>query len=66
MGILVGLVGALVGGRVMSTVLYEVRPSDPPTLVVVGLVLLAAAILASWWPAYRASRLDPVETLRSE
>jgi predicted permease len=65
-GILVGLAGALAGGRVMSTVLYDVRPTDPPTLLVVGLVLLAAAVLASWWPAYRASRLDPVETLRSE
>jgi predicted permease len=65
-GILIGLGGALAGGRLISTVLYDVHPTDPPTLAVVVLVLLGAAIAASWWPAYRASRLDPVETLRTE
>jgi ABC-type antimicrobial peptide transport system permease subunit len=65
-GMLIGLGGAIAGGRMLSTVLYDVRPSDPLTLVIVGLVLLGAAVAASWWPAYRASRLDPVETLRTE
>jgi putative ABC transport system permease protein len=65
-GLSIGLAGALAFGRVMSTVLYGVQPRDPGTLAIVGLVLLAAACAASWWPAYRASRLDPVETLRSE
>jgi ABC-type antimicrobial peptide transport system permease subunit len=65
-GIVIGLGGALAGGRLISTVLYGVHPTDPSTLVVVVLVLLGAAVAASWWPAYRASRLDPVETLRTE
>jgi ABC-type antimicrobial peptide transport system permease subunit len=65
-GILIGLGGALAGGRLISNVLYDVHPADPPTLIVVGLALLGAAVAASWWPAYRASRLDPVETLRTE
>jgi putative ABC transport system permease protein len=65
-GILIGLGGAIAGGRLISNVLYDVHPTDPPTLIVVGLALLGAAVAASWWPAYRASRLDPVETLRTE
>jgi putative ABC transport system permease protein len=65
-GIVIGVAGALACGRLVSTVLYDVRPTDPPTLIGVGLVLLAAAVAASWWPAHRASQLDPVEALRSE
>jgi putative ABC transport system permease protein len=65
-GIVIGLGGALAGGRFVSTVLYGVRPTDPWTLIGVALVLLGAACAASWWPAHRAARLDPVETLRSE
>jgi len=51
--------------RLMQSLLFEVQPTDPVTLVVVamGLVLLAAA--ASWVPARRAMSVDPVEALRN-
>jgi ABC-type antimicrobial peptide transport system permease subunit len=47
-------------------VLFEVSPLDPPTYVVGAIVLLAAAVLASYVPARRALGADPVEALRSE
>jgi predicted permease len=63
-GVALGLAGALAATRVLQSLLFEVEPTDPATLVVVsvGLVLLAAA--ASWVPARRAMRVDPVEALR--
>jgi len=64
-GVIVGVAGALATTRLMQSLLFEVQPTDPVTLVVVaiGLVLLAAA--ASWVPARRAMSVDPVEALRN-
>ena len=63
-GVVAGVAGAAILTRVMATVLYEVRTTDPATFGAVILVLLATAFLASWLPARRALRIDPVEALR--
>ena len=65
-GIAVGLLAALGVTRFAATFLYAVNPRDPATFVVVPAVLLAVALLACLLPARAASRLDPVEVLRSE
>jgi ABC-type antimicrobial peptide transport system permease subunit len=65
-GVVVGVAGALTTTRLLQSLLFEVQPTDPATLIAVatGLVLLAA--LASWLPARRAMRVDPVEALRTQ
>lgn len=65
-GIVIGAALALALGRYMSSVLYGVAPTDPLTMLLVTLVLLSAALLASWIPARRAARVDPAITLREE
>lgn len=65
-GIAIGLAGAFGLSRYLDAVLFGVGPADPITFGGTAAVLLAAALAASWMPAYRASRLDPVETLRTE
>jgi predicted permease len=65
-GCLVGVAGALAGTRLLRSLLYEVSPTDPATFAVVIGVILATAALASYLPARRASRVDPVNTLRAE
>jgi predicted permease len=65
-GLTLGLCGALMLTRLMSGVLYGVKATDPLTFVGVGVLLLGVAALASWIPARRAARLDPVEALRSD
>ena len=62
MGLLAGL--ALTG--VLSSMLYEVKPTDPITFGSVGLLLTAAAFLACYFPARRAAKVDPMEALRYE
>jgi putative ABC transport system permease protein len=62
----VGLVAALLLTRMMAGILYGVRPTDPVTYVTVAAVLLAIALAASWIPARRAARIDPMKALRSE
>jgi ABC-type antimicrobial peptide transport system permease subunit len=65
-GVVLGLAGAFALARLMQSVLYDVRPTDPGTYVAVVGVLVAAAVLASALPALRAIRVDPVSALRSE
>jgi len=65
-GTAIGLAGALVATRVLSSALYEVDPRDPQTYVAIVMILVAAALLASYLPARRASRVDPSITLRMD
>ena len=65
-GLVLGLAGALATSRVLRTVLFDVNAADPLTYAGVGLVLAAAAAGACWFPAHRASRVDPMIILRSE
>jgi putative ABC transport system permease protein len=65
-GIVIGVSAAFGLTRLMTTLLFEVRPGDPITFVAVSATLLLVALAASWLPARRASRVDPVEALRSE
>ena len=63
-GVVVGLVGAFAATRVMRSLLFGVEPTDPVTLLVVSAALVLLAAAASWIPARRAMRVDPVEALR--
>jgi ABC-type antimicrobial peptide transport system permease subunit len=63
-GLAIGLVGAVAGGRILSTSLYGVSPSDPATLAAVTLVLAVAILLAMIVPVWRALRVDPTTALR--
>ena len=66
MGVVVGLVVAAALARAMSSVLFGVAPLDPGAYIVAIGVILAAAGLASYLPARRAAKIDPMETLRAE
>jgi ABC-type antimicrobial peptide transport system permease subunit len=66
MGLAIGLAGALGVNRFMTSLLFAIEPSDPTTLVIVMIVIAVVAGLASWLPAWRASRLDPNVVLRVE
>jgi ABC-type antimicrobial peptide transport system permease subunit len=65
-GIGVGILAAFAMTRVLTSFLYGVGAFDPLTLVVTAALLLVAALVASYIPAYRASRVDPLEALRRE
>ncbi len=63
-GIVVGLIGAFALTRLMQSLLYEVRPNDPITFVAVAAALLLIALMASFLPARRATRVSPMIALR--
>jgi putative ABC transport system permease protein len=65
-GLMLGLAAAIAGGRLLSGMLYGIRPTDPATLIMVPLLLAAVALAASYLPARRAARVDPTRTLRDE
>jgi ABC-type antimicrobial peptide transport system permease subunit len=65
-GIALGLVVALALTRVMSAFLFGVGPTDPMTYVAVSATLAAVALLATYLPARRASRVDPLVALRAD
>jgi predicted permease len=65
-GVGIGLGIAVAISRITSAMLYEVSPTDPVTLTIVGLLVAGAALIASYIPARRATKVDPVEALRME
>ena len=65
-GLAVGLTVAILGGRVLASQLYGVAPDDPLTISSVGMLLLFVALCACWFPARRATRIDPLQALRFE
>jgi putative ABC transport system permease protein len=66
LGVVIGLAGAWALTRVLTTLLYEVKPTDPLTFLAVPVLLTAVAILACWLPARQAARVDPITALRQE
>lgn len=61
-----GLTAATMLSRLMSALLFEISPVDPFTYTVVAVGILAAAAVASYLPARRVTRVDPMDALRAE
>lgn len=65
-GLAIGGAGALTATRALQGLLFGVTPADPLTFAAVALVLVAVALVASYIPAWRATRIDPMVALRYE
>lgn len=66
LGMLIGIPGVYFVGRLLQSVLYQVKGSDPQAMIGVAVVLLGAALVACYAPARRATRIDPMRALRQE
>jgi len=66
LGLFLGLIGSAAAVRLIRSMLYQTEPLDPMVFASVAAVLLAVATLACMLPAWRASRLDPMQALRTE
>ena len=65
-GVLIGVALAIVLSRALRSFLFEVQPTDPMTLIVVGALFVGVGLLACWVPVRRAQKIDPLEALRYE
>ena len=66
LGLAAGIVGAVIGARIIEAMLFGVRATDPLVLGGVAAIMVAIALLASWIPGRRAAAVDPISALRSE
>jgi ABC-type antimicrobial peptide transport system permease subunit len=66
LGLVAGLIGAIILTRFLRKLLFDVSPIDPVAFGAVTMLLLLVALLASWLPARRAAKVDPVIALRAE
>jgi putative ABC transport system permease protein len=64
-GIAVGAIGATIATRLVSGMLFHVSATDPRTFTAISAIFLIVALAATWVPAYRATRVDPLQSLRS-
>jgi putative ABC transport system permease protein len=65
-GVMLGLGAAWFASRLLTTLLYEVEPNDPTVLSGIALILFVVTLVASYLPARRAARIDPLQTIRAE
>jgi len=65
-GLAAGLAGSFALSKLIATLLFNVKPTDVATFIVSGMVLLVATFLASYIPARRATKVDPIVALRYE
>jgi putative ABC transport system permease protein len=65
-GVVIGIALSLAAGRMIESLLYGIKPSDPGVIVVVAVLLLGVAAVAAFAPAWHAARVDPVTALRME
>jgi putative ABC transport system permease protein len=65
-GVALGLLLAMATGRILSGILYEVGALDPIAFTTAPILLAAAALIATWLPARRATRINPMRALRME
>jgi putative ABC transport system permease protein len=65
-GVSAGLIVGYFGTRVLETMLYETSRNDPLTLAAITVLVLGLTLIAAWYPARRAARVDPMEVLRAE
>lgn len=65
-GITSGVVAALGLGRFIASMLYELKPYDPMTLIGASSLLILVALASSWVPAHRAATVDPMQALRQD
>jgi ABC-type antimicrobial peptide transport system permease subunit len=65
-GAVCGVIGSLLLMRLLASQLFEIKPGDPVTLIGAALLMMIVALAASWFPARRATKVDPMIALRHE